>query len=50
LRHTFATAVRKRFGTQAARVTLGHSSLDVTQVYAERYDTLAERVVTFPQG
>jgi integrase len=44
LRHQFATDVRKRFGLEAAQVTLGHSRADVTQVYAERDESLAERV------
>jgi integrase len=36
LRHTAATELRKRFGLEAAQVILGHSSADVTQIYAER--------------
>jgi site-specific recombinase XerD len=36
LRHSAATEIRKRFGLEAAQVTLGHSAADVTQVYAER--------------
>lgn len=36
LRHSAATEIRKRFGLEAAQVTLGHASADVTQVYAER--------------
>ncbi len=36
LRHTAATAIRARFGLEAAQVILGHSKADVTQVYAER--------------
>ncbi|MEX2141616.1 MAG: site-specific integrase [Pirellulales bacterium] len=36
LRHTAATEIRRRFGLEAAQVTLGHSKADVTQVYAER--------------
>ena len=35
LRHTAATAIRKRFGLEAAQVMLGHAQADVTQVYAE---------------
>jgi integrase len=35
LRHTAATEIRKRFGLEGAQVALGHSSADVTQVYAE---------------
>jgi integrase len=36
LRHTAATEIRRQFGLEAAQVTLGHSKMDVTQVYAER--------------
>ena len=36
LRHTFATAVRREFGLEAAQVALGHSSAVVSQIYAER--------------
>lgn len=36
LRHSAGTAIRRRFGIEAAQVTLGHASADVTQVYAER--------------
>jgi integrase len=36
LRHTAATEIRKRFGLEAAQVTLGHAAADITQVYAER--------------
>jgi len=35
LRHNAATKVRKKFGLDAASVILGHSGLEVTQVYAE---------------
>jgi integrase len=44
LRHSHATEVRRRYGLEAAQVVLGHSRADVTQVYAERDLTLAERV------
>ncbi|WP_143393459.1 tyrosine-type recombinase/integrase [Fimbriiglobus ruber] len=44
LRHTFATEARQRYGLEAARVLLGHTRADVTQVYAERDDALAVRV------
>jgi integrase len=46
LRHTHATAVRKRYGLEAAQVTLGHSNAAITQVYAERDLTLAVRVAS----
>ncbi len=36
IRHTAGTEIRKKFGLEAAQVTLGHSKADVTQVYAER--------------
>jgi integrase len=36
LRHSAATEIRKKFGLEAAQVTLGHSAANVTQVYAER--------------
>jgi integrase len=37
LRHTAATEIRKAFGLEAAQLTLGHSSAQVTDaVYAER--------------
>jgi len=36
LRHTYATEVRAEHGLEAAQVLLGHSSANVTQVYAER--------------
>ncbi len=44
LRHLFATEVRKEFGLEAAQVSLGHSSANVTQVYAVRDEALATRV------
>lgn len=36
LRHSAATFLRKQFGIEAARVVLGHSSADVTEIYAEQ--------------
>jgi integrase len=44
LRHYAATKVRKEFGIEAAQVTLGHSQIGTTQVYAERDKELAIRV------
>lgn len=35
LRHNAATQLRTQFGIEAARVVLGHSSADVTEIYAE---------------
>jgi integrase len=45
LRHSCATEVRKHFGLEAAQVTLGHSSADVTQIYAEKNAALAAEVM-----
>lgn len=45
LRHTAATEIRKKFGLEAAQVVLGHSSADVTQVYAERDQGLAAKIM-----
>jgi integrase len=44
LRHTFATAIRRNYGLEAAQVLLGHSRADVTQIYAERNVELAASV------
>lgn len=43
LRHTRATELRRLMGLDAAGAVLGHSGLDVTQVYAERDADLARR-------
>jgi integrase len=45
LRHAAATEVRKRFGLEAAQVTLGHANARITEVYAERDLALAVRVM-----
>jgi integrase len=45
LRHSAATKVRKEFGLEAAQVVLGHTSADITQVYAERNHALAQEVM-----
>lgn len=44
LRHNAATEVRQEYGLEAAQVILGHSSAEVTQVYAERDKKLAIEV------
>jgi integrase len=36
LRHTRATELRALYGIEAARVILGHSKVETTQIYAER--------------
>jgi integrase len=45
LRHAAATEIREKFGLEAAQVVLGHSSADITQVYAERNQKLAAEVI-----
>jgi integrase len=45
LRHSAATEIRRRFGLEAAQVTLGHASADVSQIYAERDWSLAAEVM-----
>jgi integrase len=41
IRHTTATAIRKRFGVEGAAAVLGHESLEVTEVYAQRCEQQA---------
>jgi len=36
LRHAAATAIRARYGVEAAKVVLGHTKVETTQIYAER--------------
>jgi integrase len=45
LRHTAATRLRREFGLEAAQVILGHRTLTVTQVYAEKNIAAARSVV-----
>ena len=45
LRHAAATEIRKRFGLEAAQVTLGHSNANITQIYAERDSAKAIEVM-----
>jgi integrase len=45
LRHAVGTDVRERYGLEAAQVVLGHAKADVTQVYAERNQELARKVM-----
>ena len=40
-----ATTIRQQFGLEAAQVTLGHASADVSQIYAERDLSLAAHVM-----
>jgi len=44
LRHSYATAIRKKYGLEAAQVLLGHARADVSQIYAERDATKAIEV------
>ncbi len=44
-RHTAATELRKTHGLEAAQVILGHRTLTVTQVYAEKNVAAAKRIV-----
>lgn len=44
LRHLRATEVRKASGAEAAKVALGHASLNTTEIYAERDRHLAIRI------
>jgi integrase len=45
LRHNAATAVRARYGIEAARSLLGHADLRVTQVYAEADEGRAREIM-----
>jgi integrase len=45
LRHTAATAIRARFGVEAAATVLGHSKVETTEIYAEKNRDRAEQVV-----
>jgi integrase len=44
LRHSAATEIRKRFGIEAAQHVLGHATLNVTEIYAEKNAEAARRV------
>jgi integrase len=46
LRHATATAIRRAFSLDAAAAVLGHAKCDVTQVYAELSEALAEKVAS----
>jgi site-specific recombinase XerD len=45
LRHSAATNLRRDFGLEPAQVILGHKTLSVTQVYAEKNVEAAMRVM-----
>jgi integrase len=45
LRHSRATAIRERFGVEAAQVVLGHSDPRITQIYAQKNFDLAAKIM-----
>lgn len=45
LRHSAATALRKEAGIEAARVILGHRSVDTTEIYAEADQERAREIM-----
>jgi integrase len=45
LRHSAATAIRAKYGLEAAKVILGHSMVETTQIYAERDMAKAESIM-----
>lgn len=45
LRHNAATNLRKTYGLEAAQVILGHRTLSVTEIYAEKNVEAAQRIM-----
>jgi integrase len=45
LRHTAATLIRAKYGVEAAKVILGHTKVETTQIYAERDLARAEAIM-----
>jgi integrase len=45
LRHTAATAIRARYGLEAAKAILGHTRVETSQIYAERDMGRAEAIM-----
>jgi len=45
LRHSAATTIRREAGLDTARTVLGHASLNVTEVYAERDSAKAREIM-----
>jgi len=45
LRHNAGTRLRKEYGLEAAQVILGHRTLSVTQIYAEKNVEAAMRIM-----
>ena len=46
LRHSRATEIRKKYGLEGSQVVLGHSTANVTQIYAERDFELAKQIMS----
>jgi integrase len=46
LRHLRATEIRSQFGLEASQTVLGHARCDVTELYAQRDELLAQEVAT----
>jgi integrase len=46
LRHNAATRLRKEYGLEAAQVILGHETLSVTEIYAEKNVAAAMRIMS----
>jgi integrase len=44
IRHTAATQIRRRFGIEAAQHVLGHASLSITELYAEKDAAVAKQI------
>jgi integrase len=44
LRHARGTELRQLYGLEGAQVVLGHAKANVTEIYAERDQALAERI------
>jgi integrase len=45
LRHAAATRLRKAFGLEAAQAILGHKTLKVTEIYAEKNVEAARKIM-----
>ncbi len=45
LRHTAATLLRAKYGVEAAKVILGHTRVETTQIYAERDLNKAQEIM-----
>ena len=45
LRHTAATRLRAKYGLEAAKVILGHTRVETSQIYAEADQTKAQRIM-----